>query len=127
MVFLYAKVQHYDQFCKRTFVYLTFCNCSSLTTITISEGVTSIGRYAFAYCTSLTSITIPEGMTSIQNNAFEGCSNLKSIKVLATTPPAAASNSFSNDYVDTLYVPKEAVSTYQNTAPWSKIETIIGF
>ena len=107
-----------------------FYGCSSLTNITIPEGVTSIGSYAFQYCSSLTDITIPESVTSIGKSAFYGCSSLKSIKVLATTPPIAANDSFRvsmGTYVATLYVPEEAVSTYQNTEPWSNFETIIGF
>ena len=39
--------------------------CKNLTSITIPEGVTSIGRYAFQLCSSLTSITIPKSVTSI--------------------------------------------------------------
>ena len=58
-----------------------FCGCSSLTSITIPEGVTSIGREAFEGCSGLTSITIPEGVTSIGREAFEGCSGLTSITI----------------------------------------------
>ena len=47
-----------------------FDGCSSLTIITIPEGVTSIGRNAFYNCKSLTSITIPEGVTSIEENTL---------------------------------------------------------
>ena len=65
-------------------------NCSSsnchlyigneeITSITIPEGVTSIGDYAFSNCSSLTSIMLPEGVTSIGNLAFYNCSNLTSI------------------------------------------------
>ena len=47
-----------------------FFNCSSLTSVTIPDGVTSIGSYAFYSCSSLTSITIPDGVTSIGAYAF---------------------------------------------------------
>ena len=58
-----------------------FRNCSSLTSITIPESVTSIGNNAFAICTGLTSITIPESVTSIGNNAFAICTGLTSITI----------------------------------------------
>ena len=48
--------------------WFAFYNCSSLTSITIPEGVTNIGEYAFYNCSSLTSITIPEGVTSKKHN-----------------------------------------------------------
>ena len=47
-----------------------------MTSITIREGVTSIGGSAFKNCTSLESITIPDSVTSIGGGAFSGCSNL---------------------------------------------------
>jgi hypothetical protein len=53
-----------------------FYRCSSLTSIHIPEGVTSIGSYAFYNCSSLTSITIPESVTSIGYYAFWGCRSL---------------------------------------------------
>lgn len=60
-------------------LYGAFYNCSNLTSITLGNHVTSIGRGAFRGCTGLTSITIPDSVTSIGNSAFDSCTNLKSI------------------------------------------------
>ena len=50
-----------------------FCECSSLTSVTIPNSVTSIGYRAFMYCSSLTSVTIPNSVTSIGGRAFYDC------------------------------------------------------
>ena len=62
-------------------LYGAFYNCSMLTSVTIGNGVTSIGNYAFRGCSGLTSITIPDSVTSIDNYAFSGCSGLTSITI----------------------------------------------
>lgn len=56
-----------------------FQNCTGLTSITIKNGVTSIGGNAFSGCTSLTSVTIGNGVTSIGANAFSGCTSLTTV------------------------------------------------
>ena len=56
-----------------------FRSCSSLTKATISEGVTSIGDSAFAYCSSLTEVTIPKSVTSIESFAFYDCGALATV------------------------------------------------
>ena len=47
-----------------------------MTSISIPEGVTSIGNYAFSRCSGLTSINIPKGVTSIESFAFYDCDDL---------------------------------------------------
>ena len=41
--------------------------------------MTTIGRYTFSRCTSLESITIPDGVTTIEDRAFTGCNALKEV------------------------------------------------
>ena len=60
-------------------LYGAFSGCSSLTSITIPEDVTSISERAFYGCSSLTGITIPSSVTSIGSSAFYDCSSLTSI------------------------------------------------
>ena len=50
----------------------TFYGCSSLTSVTIPNSVTSIGYHAFV-CSGLTSITIPNSVTSIGEDTFYYC------------------------------------------------------
>jgi len=55
--------------------------CPGLKSITIPNGVKTIGRGAFSGCTGLTSITIPSSVTSIGNAAFSSCVGMTSINV----------------------------------------------
>ncbi len=55
-----------------------FDSFSSLTSVTIPDGVTSIGQYAFHNCSELASVTMPGSVTSIGMAAFSGCDNLTS-------------------------------------------------
>lgn len=50
-----------------------------ITALSIKEGVTSLGSYAFYECSGLTSITIPEGITYIGQRAFYYCKGLTEI------------------------------------------------
>ena len=58
-----------------------FGGCTSLTSITIPDSVTSIGTEAFYNCTSLTSITIPDSVTSIGTEAFYNCTSLSHVYI----------------------------------------------
>ena len=55
--------------------------CSSLTSVTIPNSVTSIGNGAFFGCSCLTSVTIPESVTSIGDGAFYGCRGLTYVTI----------------------------------------------
>ena len=58
-----------------------FYGCSSLTSVTIPNSVTSIGNWAFMGCNGLTSVTIPNSVTSIGYFAFWGCGGLTSVTI----------------------------------------------
>ena len=120
-----------------------FSHCTSLTSVTIPDSVTSIGEYAFSSCTSLTSVTIPDSVTSIGNNAFYNCTSLTSVTIgnsvtsighgaftrctslkevycKAATPPAVRNDMFSyNASGRKIYVPRESVEAYKSAKYWS--------
>ena len=47
--------------------------------VIIENGITSIGSTAFYFCTSLTSATIPDSVTSVEQYAFRGDASLKDV------------------------------------------------
>lgn len=55
-----------------------FYNCSSLSKLTLLEGVSSIEDFALLYCKSLSTIIIPDSLTTINNFAFFYCNSLSS-------------------------------------------------
>ena len=55
---------------------MMFYECSALTSVTLPNGLTMIGNYAFGQCTGLTSITIPESVTTVGDLAFYNCTSL---------------------------------------------------
>ena len=65
-------------------LYGAFYNCSGLTSVTIGNGVTSIGNSVFSGCSGLTSVTIGSGVTSIGEDAFISCSGLTEVTWNAT-------------------------------------------
>ena len=53
----------------------------SIKTVSISNGVSSIGDHAFRYCGKIESITMPESIGSIGANAFRQCTSLTSLVI----------------------------------------------
>ena len=123
-----------------------FSECGALTNITIPDGVTSIGNYAYVTCTGLTdTVTIPDtvttignsafagcrrldhviigsGVTSIGDKAFDGCVGLDDVKLYPTVPPTLGASGgvclVFDDNNCPLYVPSQSVSTYKDTGWW---------
>ena len=58
-----------------------FYGLTNLTSISIAEGVTSIGEYAFKNCTVLDNVMLPGTLTKIGESAFYGCTGLSRIDI----------------------------------------------
>ena len=77
-----------------------FEGCNNLTSVSIANGPTSIGEYAFANNPKLSKVTIPNSVQSIADSAFSNCSNLTTIKAPYGSSAAewAQSHGFSVEY-----------------------------
>ena len=78
-----------------------FSSCSSLTSVTIPNSVTSIGYGAFSECSSLTSVTLPENITYIGENAFRNAGE-SSIVVINSVGYKVAPTKIPESYYATL-------------------------
>lgn len=95
-------------------------------TYTIPKGITKVGTFAFNSC-SFTDVVLPSSFTTLGYFAFYNCSKLRSITCYAIEPPKEVWKdwTFANTNQETLYVPAEAVETYQNDALWKAFTHIL--
>ena len=107
-----------------------FSDCRNLTSVTIGSGVTSIDYSAFRGCTSLTSVKLPDSVTSIGDSAFYGCTGLTSVK-LPDSVTSIGSSAFCNTAYykkssnwenDVLYIGKHLIEAKERLSGTYKIK-----
>ncbi|MBQ2969442.1 MAG: leucine-rich repeat protein [Bacteroidaceae bacterium] len=102
-----------------------FSGCHNLISVIVPESIVSIGAYAFNDCEGLTSIIIPEGVVAIGENIFRGCTSLVSIMCKAITPPTCDETSFTSvDKSIPVFVPTSSVAAYQAANVWEDFTNI---
>ena len=86
--------------------------------VTIPEGVTSIGGHAFEECFDLENVTIPQSVTSIGSVAFLGCCNLTTLSLGENTETIGGGAFFRCSGLSNITIPKkvkEIKSGYSGT------------
>lgn len=58
-----------------------FANCSSITKVTLLDGIETIEASAFANCINLKEVILPSTLKKVEKYAFEGCSALETIEL----------------------------------------------
>ncbi len=91
-----------------------FRDCSNLQSVTIPEGVTSIGENAFSCCSNLQSVTIPGSVTSIGNYVFELCRNLQSVTIPESVTSIGAFAFSSCASLQSVTIPESVTSIGEN-------------
>ncbi len=97
-----------------------FDNCSALTFVSLPKTLTTINDCAFYGCKALHSVTLPEGVSHVGWMAFWNCSSLERVVLLGGTPPSidesGGKNILSNDVDNVkIYVPATAYEAYAAT------------
>ena len=93
----------------KSILNFAFYNCGSLTSVTIPEGVTSIGEGAFRLCSTITTVTIPVGVTAIGKYAFYDCRQLSDVEIPQGVTNIGSS-AFYNCAFTTLTIPSSVAS-----------------
>lgn len=100
---------------------------SPLKSVTLSEGVTTVGVNAFALCSDLESASLPASLTLLREGSF-GATALTEVHCAATVPPTCEYTEYEDGIshpfagVDVaqckLYVPEEALQAYLEADVW---------
>ena len=114
-------------------------------TLTIPEGVTAIGNYAFAYnnnvktvvlastvrdlgrgfdSSAVEKVVLNEGLTTISARAFKSTPNLNEV-VISSTVTTIADNAFQKSGIKTITIPANVKTVGEAAFGSSKIETVI--
>jgi hypothetical protein len=107
-----------------------FMNIGSPTiSVTIGDGVTTIGERAFAALTNLTSITIPDGVTTIGNSAFVNCTNLNSVTI-GSGVTSIGNTAFNRTSLTSITIPNSVTTigqyTFQNCTSLTSVTFATG-
>ena len=98
-----------------------------IVSISLPEGITSIGSYAFYDCSAVESVDIPQNVTYIDDYAFIMCTSLESVTCMARTVPTIASGAaFFGVPLShaTLSVPYSALNAYKSATTWKSFGAI---
>ena len=95
----------------------------SVNRIAIHEGITSVGLRAFEQLKSLTSVSFSASVQSIGGYVFSGCSLLSDV-YFPSTPPTIMNTAFSSVSASIHYIPYESwtgkIQNYGGTLTWIK-------
>lgn len=103
-----------------------FYSCSKIEDVNIAEGVTVINKYAFYNCSSIEKLIIPQSVTSISDYSFYGCQGIVELSIPVSAKIYNSTNTFySCNYIKKLTLTKGtgAMQAYSNSSSSSSANT----
>lgn len=106
-----------------------FQNCSSLSPISLPSKLTTLGEYAFSGCTSITQIKLPTTVTLIDDGCFYSCSSLQTININQLSITTLHQSCFSGcTQLNGIQIPSSVTSIesscFENCSSWSGTLTL---
>ncbi len=96
-----------------------YLNGELVTNLTLPEGLTKIGDFAFSQCTTIVNATLPSTLTTIGSYSFWGCTNL-----LYITIPASVDSIGSQAFRS---CEKLGIVTFEDTSTWYHTNSSSGY
>ena len=87
--------------------------------------VINIGESAFQSCTSLTSVTIPDSVTSIRDAAFNGCTSLTSVMIGNSVTNISIESSYGSYYAFGNCAKLTAITVVPQNSFYSSIDGVL--
>lgn len=103
-----------------------FEQCTSLTEVTLPNGIKTIGAYSFYYCTELKSVSLNSGLTVIGENAFLDCWALNDVYI-PNTVESLEYRAFSGcDSLESITIPGSVKTIGEQAFYWCRaLQTVV--
>ncbi len=106
---------------------LSFCGFTALEGVTLGSKVESIGEYAFEGATKLKSVEVPSDVLMIKAGAFKGCSSLENVKFEEGLVKIAEGAFYDCPKLTSVFIPKSVKKFGATSLGYNEGEAVDGF
>lgn len=99
-------------------------DAQNITKVVVSDGITSIGSYAFDQCHKLTEVQMPSTIKAIGKDAFSTCNKLGSTLTLPASLETIGVSAFWGCNIEELTIPKTVTSIGDNAFSNNKFKSL---
>ena len=87
-----------------------FRGCDGLLSVTLPESITTLNTCAFYYCDALTTVILPDGLTTIGDQAFGYCPALKNVLLPESITTLGSNVFYQNKWAPTCAIGSQAAA-----------------